>query len=110
VFGNRGAGLAGWSNHKLRFDRLVDAAAGRQLAQWRLHDLRRTTSTRLGKLGVAPHVIDAVLNHVKPKLHRTYNTETYASEKRAALALWAEALLALVEGREAKVLPLPKRA
>jgi integrase len=110
VFGKRGAGLTGWSYHKNRFDRLVAEVAGRSLPQWSLHDLRRTTATRLGDLGVVPHVIDAVLNHAKPALHGTYVKSSYGPEKRAALAMWAEQLMAIVEGRESKVLVLPQRA
>jgi hypothetical protein len=30
---------------------------------WRLHDLRRTATTGMARLGVAPHVADRVLNH-----------------------------------------------
>ena len=41
---------------------LDDAA---KLAEpWTLHDLRRTAATRIADLGVAPHVIEAILNHV----------------------------------------------
>ena len=54
-----------------------------------MHDLRRTVRTGLGKLGVQPHVAEAVLNHLPPKLIRTYDRNTYAAEKKAALDLWA---------------------
>lgn len=30
---------------------------------WRLDDLRRTATTGMARLGVAPHVADKVLNH-----------------------------------------------
>ena len=50
-------------------------------AEWRLHDLRRTAATGMAELGVQPHVIEAVLNHVSG--HRAgvagvYNRATYA--------------------------------
>ena len=35
-----------------------------QTAHWTLHDLGRTFATRLAELGVAPHVIERLLNHV----------------------------------------------
>ena len=62
---------------------------------WRIHDLRRTAATRMADLGVQPHVIEAVLNHVSG--HRagvagTYNRAMYSAEKKAALKLWAEHL------------------
>ena len=56
---------------------------------WTLHDLRRTVRTGMGALGVLPHVSEAVLNHLPPKLVRTYDRNKYESEKRAALDLWA---------------------
>ncbi|RCL04002.1 MAG: hypothetical protein JSC189_000039 [Candidatus Tokpelaia sp. JSC189] len=31
---------------------------------WRLHDIRRTVATGMASLGIAPHVVEAVLNHV----------------------------------------------
>jgi hypothetical protein len=57
-----------------------------------LHDIRRTVATRLADLGVLPHVIEAVLNHVsghKAGVAGVYNRASYTAEKRAALELWA---------------------
>jgi hypothetical protein len=51
--------------------------------------IRRTVRTGMGMLGVLPHVAEAALNHLPPKLIRTYDRNTYAAEKRAALDLWA---------------------
>jgi len=51
--------------------------------------LRRTVRTGLGALGIEPHISEAVINHLPPKLVRTYDTNTYLKEKRAALDLWA---------------------
>ena len=46
----------------------------------------------MAKLGVMPHVIDAVTNHksgVVSGVGATYNRYTYFNEKREALELWA---------------------
>lgn len=83
VFGNGVAGFAGWSKAKLALDAKV------KLVQWTIHDLRRTVRTGLGMLGVAPHVAEAVLNHLPPKLIRTYDRNSYEDEKRKALELWS---------------------
>jgi hypothetical protein len=53
-------------------------------------------------LGVQPHIVEAVLNHISG--HRggvagVYNRAAYSAEKAAALALWAEHVLAVVENR-----------
>jgi integrase len=31
---------------------------------WTPHDIRRTVATNMAELGIAPHIIEAVLNHV----------------------------------------------
>jgi integrase len=69
----------------------------------RLHDLRRTLRTGLAELGVSFEVAERVLNHAVPGLQAVYNRHSYAAEKRAALALWAEHVIALSEKREATV-------
>ncbi len=63
VFGARGGAFSGWSAAKLRLDARIVIATGRPLAPWRLHDLRRTMRTGLGRLGVAPHICGPVLRH-----------------------------------------------
>ena len=94
VFGNGQGGYSGWSASKEALD---DAA---KLAEpWTLHDLRRTAATRIADLGVAPHVIEAILNHVsghKAGVAGIYNRSTYAAEKRAALELWAARLQTVI--------------
>ena len=57
-------------------------------------------ATRLGDLGIQPHVIEALLNHIsgsKSGVAGIYNRATYAAEKRQAVDFWAahiEGLLA----------------
>ncbi|WP_432449026.1 hypothetical protein [Aliiroseovarius marinus] len=66
---------------------------------WRFHDFRRTASTGMAKIGVAPHVIDAVTNHksgVVSGVGATYNRYPYFNEKREALELWASELSKMV--------------
>jgi integrase len=94
-----------WSRGKS----LLDAALDTKLAPWTLHDLRRSVATGMAELGVAPHIIEAVLNHVsghKAGIAGVYNRATYEKEKRVALATWAEHVLAAVEGRASTVVPM----
>jgi integrase len=72
----------------------------------RLHDLRRTLRTGLAELGVSFEVAERVLNHAMPGLQAVYNRHSYITEKRNALALWAEHVLSLAERREARVVAL----
>jgi integrase len=88
VFGHGAGGFSGWSRCKERLDARV------KLPEWRLHDLRRTAATVMAdRLGVLPHIIEAVLNHVSG--HRAgvagvYNRAKYQTEMREALQRWAE--------------------
>jgi integrase len=105
VFGRGATGFSQWSRGK----READQRLGDSVASWRLHDVRRTVATRMADLGVQPHVIEAVLNHIsghKAGVAGVYNRATYAAEKRQALDLWAEHVVALVEGRESNIVPL----
>jgi integrase len=93
--GDRQGGFSGWSKAKTA----LDARIGHP-TEWRLHDLRRTAATVMAdRLGVLPHIIEAVLNHVSG--HRAgvagvYNRARYAGEMRVALERWAEHVVALV--------------
>ena len=59
------------------------------------HDLRRTASTHLARLGVKDEIREALLNHKKKGLRGVYNLYEYDREKQEALALWAEALASI---------------
>jgi len=62
------------------------------LPAWSVHDVRRSVTTGMKTLGISQETLDRVLNHVPPKLQRTYNVHDYLAEQRQALDLWAEAL------------------
>jgi integrase len=106
LFGERAAsGFTHWGLSKSGFDKRL---AGK-VAEWKLHDLRRTAATRMADLGVQPHVIEAVLNHYggfRSGVSGTYNRSPYEREMRAALALWADHVHNTVEGGTPKVVPL----
>jgi integrase len=101
VFGGVGTnGFAAWSRHKLELDKICG------VTDWTLHDLRRTAATRMADIGIQPHIIEAVLNHVsghKAGVAGIYNRSTYATEKRAALDTWANHLALVIS--EANGLP-----
>jgi integrase len=104
VFGIGRGAFGGWSRSK----KVLEQAA-KLKTDWTLHDLRRTVRTGLGKLGVQPHVAEAILNHLPAKLIRTYDRNTYAAEKKAALDLWAAHLkVAVAQASGANVTALRK--
>jgi integrase len=135
IFGRyTGSGpFSGWSRSKEKLDAKITEANSGPLPHWTPHDLRRTFATYAGGglpaheleklkgrdkemakgLGVQPHVIEAVLNHVsghKAGVAGTYNRSTYEPEKRIALDRWADHLMAIVEGRASNVTPLRREA
>jgi hypothetical protein len=104
VFGRTSnSGMGGWTQAKHLLDKKL------AIPPWIIHDLRRACATGMANIGVQPHVIEAVLNHVsgsKAGVAGTYNRSTYEPEKRQALDMWAAHLHALVEGKPSNVVPL----
>jgi integrase len=105
VFGAKGTGFTGWSVATAAFRRRIT----KPMAPFRLHDLRRSMRTGLGRIGVRPDVSELLINHVKGGVQAIYDRYSYEGEKRAALARWADHVLAVVEGRAAKVVSLDER-
>jgi integrase len=109
VFGNGVNGLSGWSYAISVLNSKITAAEGKALPPWTLHDIRRSVAAHMAELGVQPHIVEAALNHQsghKAGVAGIYNKAGYSREIGAALKLWAEHLLAAVENRPSKVVPL----
>ncbi len=78
---------------------------------WSCHDLRRTFSTRMNEdMKVAPHVVEAMLNHRLKGVAGAYNRAEYLDERGDALEAWSAWLLALVNPPTADVVTLRKVA
>ena len=79
---------------------LERARAAINLDNFRIHDLRRTAATRMAELGISPHTIALVLNHVSARrgtiTGKVYNQYSYDREKREALKIWADRLEQLI--------------
>ena len=100
VFGSRGEGFSAWAYSKMRLDTRIAETVGKPLAHWTMHDLRRSAATGMADLGVEPHIIEAILNHIsghKAGVAGVYNRAPYEKQKRAALAQWADHVMRLVE-------------
>jgi len=118
IFGTAAAGISDWSAHKERLDaQVASLAAARGMPvpkAWTLHHLRRSMSTAMNDtLGVQPHVVEECLSHVtvfKQGVAGRYNLAAYRDDKRKALTLWNEHLLAAIEGRDPKVVPIKQAA
>lgn len=115
IFGRGENAYSGFSAAKKRLDarilktrREADPEAG-AMADWRLHDLRRTAATRMADLGVEPAHIEATLNHisgVRSGVAGIYNRSLYRKQKRDALTLWADHVMAIVTGAGRKIASL----
>jgi integrase len=105
VFGSGAGPFSGWSNSKTRLDVRIEETAGK-LPHWTPHDFRRTAATMMAEIGIQPHVIEAILNHVSGHKSGVAGVYNRAAEKRTALDLWAEHLTGIIEGRDSNVTPL----
>ncbi|MCL1047529.1 site-specific integrase [Shewanella electrodiphila] len=63
--------------------------------KWRLHDIRRTVATGMNDLGIAPHIVEAILGHAIQGVAGIYNRSQYLPEKREALIIWHEKIESL---------------
>jgi integrase len=74
-----------FSRAKCRLDQLSGVTG------WRLHDLRRTCVSGMGRLGVAPHVADKILNHQAGTISgvaAVYQRHDFLAERKDALERW----------------------
>lgn len=95
--------FSGFAKSKACLDGMIQHIAQEQgeaniknMPRWTLHDLRRTTRTRLSALGVLPLVAELVIGHKQTGIQAVYDLHTYDREKRAALDLWQNKLLEIV--------------
>jgi integrase len=103
--------ITNFSVYKAKLDTLMMTEAVRErgpdvvVPDWRVHDLRRSAATGMGGIGIAPHIIEVVLNHssgFRSGVAGTYNTEPYEKEKRSALDRWGSHVERVVSGAAAK--------
>jgi integrase len=107
--------VSGFSGAKERLDNRMLAGirdigrAAADLPPWTLHDLRRTATTGMARLGIAPHVADKVLNHTAGTIRgvaAVYNRFEYLGERKAALEAWGRFVESLVRPVPPKVIQL----
>jgi integrase len=83
----------GFARAKARLDEamlreLCEVDEGAVLPPFVLHDLRRTATSLMARIGIEPHICDRCLNHVAGTIRgvaATYNRFTYLDERRLAL-------------------------
>jgi len=99
--------FSGYSRAKETLDRKIleirisDNPDAKAMEGWTLHDLRRTVVTGMARLGVHPHIADALLNHKEGIIRgvaAVYNRHAYLEERRDALEQWEQHVLEAVCG------------
>jgi integrase len=123
VFSSTGATpVSGFSRAKARLDRLMTAQLREEsgdpeagIGEWILHDLRRTATTGMAGLKIAPHVVDKILNHSTGTIRGVaaiYNRHAYLDERQAALEAWGRHVEKVVKPDDAadNVVPMKKQA
>jgi integrase len=97
------------ASYLFRPQKTLDAAMadrlGRDFRDWTPHDLRRTAASGMAGLGIAPHVVDKILNHVSGTIRGVaaiYNRHEYLDDRKAALERWGTRVERLVGGKAVK--------
>jgi len=107
VFSTTGmTAMSGLSRAKTRLDATIanarlKAGVTEPMLGWTFHDLRRTTTTGMARLGIHPHIADAILNHKTGNIQGVaaiYNRYGYQDERRKALEAWERHVLSVVAG------------
>jgi len=84
----------GFSKSKVAFDRELD------VAPYTLHDLRRTFSSNMAKLGTPIHVTEKMLNHISGTISgvaAVYNRHAYIDEMKQAYAAYESYLQGIIK-------------
>jgi integrase len=77
-----------WYQARNRVRRKMEQIAGRPVERFTPHDFRRTCRSNTKRLKVDFETAEAMLNHVKKGLERTYDTYELEDEKQAWFLRW----------------------
>ena len=72
------------------------------------HDLRRSATSGITRIGIPRFTAGKVLNHTEPGETKIYDKYDYLKEKKSALNRWGKRLEAIITGEKAKVIALKK--
>ena len=105
--------VSGFGRGRERIAAAMAEIAGGEIAPFTLHDLRRSAATGMAALGIAPHVVDKILNHSSGKISgvaRIYNRYEFLAERRAALEAWARHVESLIRPTPSNIVELVRRS
>lgn len=90
-----GTTFNGWGKAKARFDSQIEG-----VEPYTIHDLRRTFSSNMAKLGTPIHVTEKLLNHISGTVSGVaaiYNRHSYMDEMRQAISNYDTYLAKLID-------------
>lgn len=86
-----------WYVARNRVKARMEQLAGRPIERFTPHDFRRTSRSNTKRLRVDFETAEAMLNHVKKGLERTYDTYELEEEKRAWFWKWETEIIGIAE-------------
>jgi integrase len=86
---------SGWYKARNRVLARMSDYAGRSIDGWTPHDMRRTARSNTKRLNVDFETAEAMLNHAKKGLERTYDGYALEDEKREWFQKWEAELTAI---------------
>jgi len=104
--------IGGFTSKKRLFDERVLAELRRDdpdtepIANWTIHDLRRSARSLFSAAGVNADIGERCLGHVIGGVRGVYDRHEYRDEKRLAFEALATKINRIVEPRRAAVLPM----
>ena len=101
--------VSSFATAKKELDAAMGAIAGKAVAEWRIHDVRRSGASGMQRLRIRSEVIERTLNHTLHGVAAVYQRDPLADEVREALARWAAHISGLVANQD-NVLKLPADA
>ena len=108
-----GTPVSGFGRGRERIAAAMAEILGAEVAHFTLRDLCRSAATGMVSLGIAPHVVDKVLNHSSGKIAgvaKIYNRFEYLPERKAALDAWASYVENLIRPSLSNIVELPRGA
>jgi integrase len=106
--------INGFGKFKAKFDAAVLAALRKQdadakpLANWTLHDLRRTARSLMSRAGVDADIAERCLAHTIGGVRGTYDRYAYHDEKAHAFEMLARQIARIITPAD-NVIPMPER-
>jgi hypothetical protein len=98
----------GWYKARNRVLERMSEISGRDILRWTPHDMRRTARSNTKRMGVDFETAEAMLNHAKQGLERTYDGYALENEKREWFLAWEEEIARITrENGVAEALGVP---